>query len=457
MAADGITPIANSTYGGSGILSIDHVPDVIVGGPQPTAINVFGESLGHGIAPHEANRLLIEGNYIGLAYDGTTILGNTNSGFGSGIALSSSNDVTIKNNRIAGWKNNGVSINADNNVVNIEDNIVHDNVGVNISVGFGCTNITIKSNTVYRATQVNIGIAGFSAFIGTPDHVVVQSNKIGYLPDGSPSNGETSIGINVWGDPTNVLIGGTNMGEGNLIHGQKASGIGISTFTVQAFEASIHPNKVSVLGNSITATEPNQFSSYGLGIDLHQSIDTDPSPDGTPNTFNNVGPNVNDSSDVDTGANNYINFPVLNSASQEGEEAAINFNIDASDSPTDQYRVEFFANDTPDTSGFGEGQTYLGSITVTNGNDQTATITLPSNFKLSGKSISATTTAVDSTTDSGFGSTSEFSVVLNLPDDITAADSELPGTGENVVIWVLAGVIFATIGFVRIFRSTIKA
>ena len=57
---------------------------------------------------------------------------------------------------------------------------------------------------------------------------------------------------------------------------------------------------------------------------------------------------------------------VLTSATQTGTNAEINFNLDAADGENDQYRVEFFSNDTPDPSGYGEGQTFLGSTTVTN-------------------------------------------------------------------------------------------
>ena len=87
--ATGLVAIPNAQVGGSGALSLDNSNGHVVGGPEITAINVIGENLGHGIAPHNGDGLTIEGNYIGLGYDGTTVLGSTsNGGDGAGITFS---------------------------------------------------------------------------------------------------------------------------------------------------------------------------------------------------------------------------------------------------------------------------------------------------------------------------------------------------------------------------------
>lgn len=428
VAADGLTPIANSTNGGSGALSIDYADDVVVGGPEPTAINIIGASLGHGIAPVSAPNLRIEGNYIGLGYDGTTILGHVNGGSGAGITVSDSTGIFIKDNRVAGWNTGGISIQSGNNDVALDNNIVHNNHPNNIAVSFASSNITIVNNTMYATTISNLSIAGFSSFMGSPDKIIAQSNKIGFLSNGVPNPNETSAGVYILGDPTNVLIGGSGPGEGNDIFGQKGIGIAVSSFTVPAAGISSAPSRVAIMGNSVSGTEASNLLGPGVGIDLLESIDTDTPPDGSPNTFTDLGLTPNDIGDPDTGANNYINFPVLNSAIQEGDNATINFNLDAADSPTDQYRIEFFANDTADPSGYGEGQTFLGAITSSNGANQQTNITLPSGYSLAGKSISATTTAIDNTTASGFGSTSEFSKAIQLP---SAESQNLASTGQS--------------------------
>jgi CSLREA domain-containing protein len=420
VAADGLTSLPNATIGGSGSLSIDEVNNVLVGGSSPAAINVIGENLGHGIAPHNGDGLTIEGNYIGLGYDGTTVLGSTsNGGDGAGITLSDITNSTIKNNHIAGWSEGGIDINQGNNNILIESNVVHDNAKDGMELK--STNITVKNNIVFDNNISNINITAFSAFGAPAQDIKVVGNKVGLKENGKAA-GNNAAGIVIMGDPVNVIIGGTDLADANTIFANNAAGIIVGSITVDAAGVTITPQGVSVLGNSISKNNPSTiglFKGDGLGIDLIKATDTDSPPDGLPNNFTDLGPTPNDPSDSDTGPNHFINFPVLNSVEQNGSTASINFNLDAADGENDQYRVEFFSNDTPDPSGYGEGQTFLGATTVTNGNSQIANLTLPSGTNLADKSISATTTAIDSNATSGFGSTSEFSQIVTATQVLT--------------------------------------
>ena len=175
------------------------------------------------------------------------------------------------------------------------------------------------------------------------------------------------------GRKNGVQIGGTGVNDGNIIGGNSLVGIGVQRVSIQAYGAFITPQKLSILGNSIYDTTPassGPFATSGLGIDLFTGIDTDSSPDGVANTYADIGVTANDASDPDIGPNNYINFPVLNSFTQNGSQATVNLDLDAADSPSDEYRVEFFANDTTDPSGYGEGQIYLGAATLSSGDNQ---------------------------------------------------------------------------------------
>lgn len=88
-------------------------------------MKVIGESLGHGLAPHNIENLTISGNYIGVGYDGTTILGNTNSnGAGSGIVLTHVDGATVRNNRIGGWRKGAISIGSANHDVTVSGNVI---------------------------------------------------------------------------------------------------------------------------------------------------------------------------------------------------------------------------------------------------------------------------------------------------------------------------------------------
>lgn len=500
LAADGVTPIANSTNGGSGAISIDDCHDVTIGGSQTGAMNVIGESLGHGIAPSTVvslvSNVLIEGNYIGLSYDGTTVLGNVSAGaVGGGVTSDGVNGLTVKNNRIAGWKYDGIYTATTNTNVNIDGNTVTNNSqdginvsaadttitnnnvdnnsqsGINVSaadnilvnnsiIGSGTDGIHItgssnllESNTITDNDGIGVDLqtssntvtgnvisnnhgaanVSITAPSGAAQKNVITNNKIGTKPDGSLDPGYTQhVGVAISGNVSETLVGGSNPGDRNTIAGNSGGGIIITELVMTGF-GTFTPSNNTILGNTIHSNDPGTIlglSAPGSGIDLLST---------TLSGFvlqsaENEGLNPNDATDVDTGANGYINFPVLSSFAQSGTSAIVNYSLDAADSPGNQYRVEFFANDTADPSGYGEGQTYLGAVTTAPGNNLTATFTLPTGTDLTGKQISSTTTAIDNTTTSGFGSTSEFSGV------VLAAVTPLAKTGQNSnLLMLIAG------------------
>jgi hypothetical protein len=101
--------------------------------------------------------------------------------------------------------------------------------------------------------------------------------------------------------------------------------------------------RIAILGNRI-------FSNVGLGIDL--------GGDG-------VTPNDDPNIDVDAGANGLLNFPELISATRTATSLTAQGTIIST--PGTKLRIEFFASTSPDPSGHGEGQSFLGSTTVTTG------------------------------------------------------------------------------------------
>ncbi|MCA9343222.1 CSLREA domain-containing protein, partial [Candidatus Saccharibacteria bacterium] len=290
VAADGLTPIPNSQPNGSGNPSIDNNNGALVGGSTTGAINVIGESLGHGIAPSNADNVVIEGNYIGFGYDGITLLGNTNGGgAGYGISLSSAENTSIKNNIVSGWASGG------------------------IAVTNGSSDVTVTGNTVTNNQGIsNINLGGFPGLV---ENTTIQGNKIGTKTDGTIDNSITqSTGITVLGNVVDNTIGGVNPGDGNIIGGNTAAGIIVSELTVIGF-GSFTPNNNSIIGNTILNNSSGNFfgaSTPGLGIDI-LSVTVD----GTLalQSSSQVGPTLNDTSDPDTGSNNYLNFPVINSTS----------------------------------------------------------------------------------------------------------------------------------------------
>jgi hypothetical protein len=201
--------------------------------------------------------------------------------------------------------------------------------------------------------------------------MVIQGNYIGTDITGRVALPNLGDGVSVSGFRNTV--------EGNLIAFNGGAGVTIMHSDSQC----------AILANSIHANG-------GLGIDLIPDID----PDGiTPN----------DPCDADLGSNGLQNYPVITSVTSFRGKTTIEGTLNST--PNTSFTVQFFSNSGCDASGFGEGEKFIGSTTVTtNGNcNATFKVTLPVGV-LPGQFMTSTATDPNS-------STSEFSqcsVVLTL-------------------------------------------
>lgn len=107
----------------------------------------------------------------------------------------------------------------------------------------------------------------------------------------------------------------------------------------------------------------------------------------------------NDSKDRDDGGNDLLNYPERMSATDDGTATVVEGRVDFPDPQS--LTIELFANDEPDPSGHGEGETFLGTATP-EANGRFAA-TLPAG--LAGQWITATAT-------DAAGNTSEFSAAV---------------------------------------------
>lgn len=396
--------------------------------------------------------------------DGCVVDSNTiNSNGKNGIAVNAVLDPEITNNIIYDHRSttygNGISLNSSNGAV-IQGNSAYSNKAGISDVDSSNMQIGGTSNNQRNYIYENDGLQAEVVFIGNngETNIQFQNNYLGIKENGDVANPVGSLGILINGNSTDLLIGGTQANEGNHIAGKSAAAIAVAEADIPAFPITLTPNNVTIIGNSIYGTQAASFAGFplpGLGIDL-MSVPLDGSFN--PTALNSGGPTLNDAADVDIGTNNYMNFPVLNSAIQSGTNLAVNFNLDAADSTDGNYRVEFFANDVAGASGYGEGRTFLGSASVTNGSSKTANLTLASSSSLAGKYITATTTAIDSGTASGFGATSEFSLAQVITEAATSGNgggagtsssAELANTGQNTVAFMLiAGALVVTSGVI---------
>jgi hypothetical protein len=163
----------------------------------------------------------------------------------------------------------------------------------------------------------------------------------------------------------------------------------------------------SVLRNSI-------HDNGGLGIDLGS---------------NGVTPN--DSGDGDTGPNGLQNFPFLTFAVSNGGVLTVFGTLE--NAPNTSYSVELFANSSCDSSGFGEGQGFLGATTVTT--DAAGHATFQAAVPAPSGASFVTATATDPA-----GNTSEFSACSQL-----AVGPSVPVPVSPIALAVLA-VLLAAFG-----------
>jgi hypothetical protein len=359
--------------------------------------------LEHGITVMSSTNI-IEQNYLGFSPLNTS-LNNFKNKFGgihlyAGVGPVSGNiirDNVVSNNSAMAIQLNG----ADN--TEILNNLIGTNqfgtallknggsgIMVNsIAAGNnGAESNRIVGNTISGNTYSGITLAGYNT-----KNNVIQGNYIGTNSNFSTTLGNAFSGILIEGAASNNLIGGGASSEANFIAHNGHNGILVTGAPISNLSDPETDHNI-FLGNSIYA---NGF----LAIDL--------SPyDGFTAWIS--GATANDLNDIDDGPNSQINFPIIATASSDGTSTKIVANLDAKTNSF--YRIEFFSNSSLDSSGYGEGKTYLGSKDVATDSLGKSTVMFTD---LTASAVGSFITATATRTNSSFdvlasGSTSEFSL-----------------------------------------------
>jgi uncharacterized repeat protein (TIGR01451 family) len=351
--ATGKIGIANQGYG----VSILHNPtDMLIGGTTPAARNVISGNLAGVYIFDNAFNNNVQGNYIGVDITGTKAIANSQQGFISGA--------TASDEIPAGYTTIGGA-----------------------AAGAG--------NVISGNTADGIQISGTSTSQSYPNPQVgntIQGNFIGTDATGKTSIPNGGNGVDLISSATNNIIGGSAPGSGNLIANNAQNGVLIDPGTGSGNNTianSIQSNLgAGVRINTGTNNRISQNSIFGngdLGINLQ-------------NAGANLNSNCNSSN---TGANNLQNAPSLTAGSgtayitatatdpngntsefsnavKESLTGSVvdllgNFNSTANTT----YTIEFFSSTAADSSGYGEGQTYLTSTKVTTGANCTIAIDNP--------------------------------------------------------------------------------
>ena len=408
--ATGSTAVANANgidiIGGAGNL---------IGGTTAAERNVISGNTDYGvyISGSGATGNFVQGNYIGLDATGTAAVGNGNigivvrqgaSGNTVGGTTAASRNVVSGNAQFGVYISDGAT--SGNTVqhsylgTNAAGDAAISNGGFGLVIDFGAVNTSVLDNVISGNTNTSSSLYRGGVYLYA-NGATLQGNLIGLNAAGTAflgNGGGSSAGILEAGSSTGVLIGGTLPGQANTIAGNTGAGVVVNA-----------SGNIQLLGNAI-------YGNSGLGIDLA-----------------NNGVTVNDAApDADSGANNLQNFPVLVTARTDGSSqllltGTLNSNANS------HYRIEFFASTSQDSSGYGEGQTYLGYANVATDASGNATIstTLSANVA-AGSYISATATKSNASY-TAFTDTSEFAASLQAvnPPVLAAVEGTALAYTEN--------------------------
>lgn len=332
----------------------------------------------------------IQGNYIGLSADGTTRLQPQNATDAIEIIVSPNNLIggtTAGARNVIVGTNVGIRLGGGSLTMNetIQGNYIGTNAtgtaglggGTAISTDNSPSNITIGGSAAGAGNLISGSTTGIFLGDGAAG-VIIKGNRIGTNAAGTGAVPNSGNGITVNVPGAGSIIGGTNPGEGNTIAFNCGIGVSIGNFfTITQW---------AMLGNSI-------HDNGSLGISL-----------------NGGSPTPNDAGDGDSGGNNLQNYPVITSAPINAGMVMISATLNSQ--PLQMYRIEFFASDRCDASGFGEGRQFIGftdAMTAANGSVAFG----PLSFAVPGPGVVLTATATDPD-----GNTSEFSQCFGTPDHV---------------------------------------
>lgn len=375
----GITPSGASHGNGVGVL-VKGSDAAVVGGTNPADVNVISGNYSAGIQIKGGNGTVIQGNLIGTSLNATTAVGNR-----SGIEVAG-NDNSIggtgatAGNVISGNTGNAVTIHPGNSNV-IQGNVMGTTAdGMSKLPNHGGIVISGNGNTIGGTGSAG-NVVSANAVDGITIHPgsgnVIQGNVIGATADGLTAlgnrNGLTLSGsdnkVGGPGDAANVISGNSANGlsiaggSGNLVDsnligvsengsplGNKGNGVAAGGDSGDVITSNVIANngQVGIFLNpgskgsrtNVAITRNSLFSNRGFGIRFATVK--------TLTCFKQHG----------AGANDNTACPVIDSVTSTRVSGT---------ACTDCTVEVYVATDEVADHGYGEGKTFLGATTATNG------------------------------------------------------------------------------------------
>jgi hypothetical protein len=324
----------------------------------------------------------IEGNFVGTNAPGTQAAPNAEDGV-----------------RISGAPGNTVG-----GTEPAQSNVVSGNGGDGVEiVGGGARGNSVERNFVGTDASGTRDLGNSLAGVrveGAPDNAIGGASNVldlGNLIAGNDSDGVALSGAGATGNllAENVIGNGP---LGNSAHGVRIEG-GASNNIVGSVNATFSlaniiigngGDGVFVGGGTGNRILTNTFGdNAGLGIDLSGGAESD------------LGVTANDDDDPDAGPNGLQNFPVLTSVVYDPRTGRTVYTGTLNSTPNQTFTIQFWGLVNADPSDHGEGNPFLGELTVTTDDQGEAS------FSESGPPPEEFTAAT--ATNTATGDTSEFS------------------------------------------------
>ncbi|MBN1138852.1 MAG: right-handed parallel beta-helix repeat-containing protein [Anaerolineae bacterium] len=364
---------------------------------------ILGGDYGTGLAINRSGNNLIVCNFVGIEPDGDTPAPNQ-----FGISLGNASGNIITRNLISGNVEEGIVISVDPqaggesdgnritaNWIGTDRNGTRDrgNGGDGVLL-VNARNTLVEGNLISGNADDGIDVTDTDA---TPVHSCTTppcatgnrlvGNMIGAAAGGilSPALGNGDNGIEFKGAQDNLVAD-------NLIVASGGHGV-----LINDLDTCTKGTTPCAVGNTIRAN--SIAANAGLGIDL---------AGGSQDSY---GVTANDAGDADRGANELQNTPLLDEVWIVGSELAISGTLNSQ--AGSEFGLDFYVNATCDPSGYGEGQTWLTSHTVTTDDGGRGTFLVTTAIPLD-RFITATATDAN-------GSSSEFGGCVEVSGDTPPA------------------------------------
>jgi CSLREA domain-containing protein len=378
---------------------------VVTGGGTTLRGLVVRNASGNGVELTNGGGNVLEGNYVGMAPNGTTPSANT----GHGVVVTNSS-----NNRIGGTtvaqrnlisKNTakggggGIVLNGGgSNVIqgnfigtDITGMVEHPNEARGIAI-IGSSNNLIGGPTPGAGNLIAGNRATGVRMLGGSNNNVVQRNFIGV--------NKTVTGVIPNDRGVQIRDGNANQVLDNIIIGNTYDGVLLWGATNTLVRGNVIAyNGYGPIGDAQEAGYFGIWVSSGTGNQILSNQIYGNYHLGI--NLNNEVVTANDFGDADGGANNSQNFPTLASPVRGSSSTTVAGSLDST--PNGTFKVQVFANPSCDSTGMGEGQYLVAETTVSTnaGGSGSFSVVIPA---LLPAGWAATATATDAA-----GNTSEFS------------------------------------------------